>query len=57
MGEDFVTKKIEKIDPRKLLEKSVHPEINPDTLSTFKIGLSDKDKESRERLVLPYLPK
>ncbi|XP_018576524.1 elongator complex protein 5 [Anoplophora glabripennis] len=57
VGEDLITKKIDKIDPKKLLEKSTPPEINPETLSTFKIGLSDKEKASRDQVVLPYLPK
>ncbi|RZB45727.1 hypothetical protein BDFB_008731 [Asbolus verrucosus] len=26
-------------------------------MSTFKISLSEKEKESRDNLVLPYLPK
>ncbi|KAJ8916531.1 hypothetical protein NQ315_000173 [Exocentrus adspersus] len=54
---DLFTKKIERLDPKKLLQESVVPQVNPETLSTFKIGLSDKEKEAREQLVLPYLPK
>lgn len=56
-GEKLITKKNEKLDPKQILEKSVPSEINPETLSTFKIGLSDADKKSRDELVLPYLPK
>ncbi|CAH1981627.1 unnamed protein product [Acanthoscelides obtectus] len=51
------TKKIEKLDPKKLLENASRPEINPDDLATFKISLTDKEEESRSQLVLPYLPK
>ncbi|CAH1118465.1 unnamed protein product [Phaedon cochleariae] len=50
------SKKIERLDPKKLLEKSTPVDVNPETLSTFKIALSDKDKASRDSLVLPYLP-
>ncbi|XP_057660901.1 elongator complex protein 5 [Diorhabda carinulata] len=56
-GEKLITKKIEKLDAKQILEKSVSSEINPEKLSTFKIGLSDADKKSRDELVLPYLPK
>lgn len=28
----------------------------PENLTTFKISLEDKDKESRDKVVLPYLP-
>ncbi|XP_056633141.1 elongator complex protein 5 [Diorhabda sublineata] len=56
-GEKLITKKIEKLDAKQILEKSVPSQINPEKLSTFKIGLSDADKKSRDELVLPYLPK
>nr|CAH7742763.1 unnamed protein product [Callosobruchus chinensis] len=51
------TRKIEKPDPKKLLENATKTEINPDDLATFKISLTDKEKESRDQLILPYLPK
>lgn len=28
----------------------------PENLTTFKISLEEKEKESRDKLVLPYLP-
>lgn len=28
----------------------------PENLTTFRISLDDKEKESRDKLVLPYLP-
>ncbi|KAG5873449.1 hypothetical protein JTB14_007216 [Gonioctena quinquepunctata] len=55
--DNLLTKKIDKLDPKMLLETSTPKEVNPETLTTFKIGLSDKEKESRDNLVLPYLPK
>lgn len=59
-NQNLVTKKIEKLDTKKLLEKSVSAEINPETLSTFKIGLTEEDKRIRDERrgeILPYLPK
>ncbi|XP_028140300.2 elongator complex protein 5 [Diabrotica virgifera virgifera] len=56
-GENLVTQKIDKVDPKQIIEKALAVDINPETLSTFKIGLSDADKKSRDGLVLPYLPK
>ncbi|VEN39547.1 unnamed protein product [Callosobruchus maculatus] len=56
-GDKLETKKIEKPDPKKLLENATKTEINPDDLATFKITLTDKEKESRDQLILPYLPK
>lgn len=53
---DFITKKVEKIDAKKLLEGSTRI-INPESLTTFKIGLTEKEKEARSQLILPYLPK
>ncbi|KAJ8939319.1 hypothetical protein NQ314_011177 [Rhamnusium bicolor] len=54
-GEEFVTQKIEKPDPKKLLESSMRPEVDPETLTTFKIGLTDTERESRDKLDLPYV--
>lgn len=31
-------------------------EVNPENLSTFRIGLNEVEKESRANLILPYLP-
>lgn len=56
-GGNLVTNKIEKPYPKKILEKTLSREINPEDLSTFRIGLTDEEKLSREKVVLPYLPK
>ncbi|XP_030755236.1 elongator complex protein 5 isoform X1 [Sitophilus oryzae] len=55
-GDSLITSKISKPDTSRLLEDAVPKEINPENLSTFKIGLTDEEKLSRERVVLPYLP-
>lgn len=46
-----------KPEPSKLLEKSTPEPVNPEELSTFRIGLTDEEKLSRDKVVLPYLPK
>ncbi|KAJ3651989.1 hypothetical protein Zmor_017991 [Zophobas morio] len=51
----FITQPIKKPD-KDVIRETVE-QINPENMSTFKIGLSEKDKESRSNLVLPYLPK
>lgn len=55
MNGQFITEGLKKIDAAALIERSL--EIQPDSLTTFKISLETEEKESRENLVLPYLPK
>lgn len=47
------TTPLKKIDPKILLANTTSGEL-PENMSTFKISLEDKEKESREKLVLPY---
>ncbi|KAL3270989.1 hypothetical protein HHI36_021492 [Cryptolaemus montrouzieri] len=55
-GGQFVTEALKKPDVHKLVQDKIN-EISPELLTTFKIGLTDTEKESRDSLVLPYLPK
>jgi len=55
-GENLVTNKIEKPDPKKIIQETLPQQVNPEELSTFRIGLTDEEKLSREKVVLPYLP-
>lgn len=32
-------------------------EVDPENLSTFRIGVNEEEKKARDELVLPYLPK
>lgn len=32
-------------------------EVNPENLSTFRIGLNEEERKARDQLVLPYLPR
>ncbi|CAG9857469.1 unnamed protein product [Phyllotreta striolata] len=53
---NLVTKKIEKLDPKKLVSSQLDPEL----LATFKIGLSTEERQIRDERrgeILPYLPK
>lgn len=50
----FITESIKKPDKKKIEETL--KEI-PENLSTFKISLNENEKEARNNLVLPYLPK
>ncbi|XP_050316298.1 elongator complex protein 5 [Anthonomus grandis grandis] len=56
-GSQLISSKIEKPDIMKLIEKSSTSEVNPENLSTFRIGLSEEEKNLRDKVVLPYLPK
>ncbi|KAJ8982231.1 hypothetical protein NQ317_013533 [Molorchus minor] len=56
-GTNFVTQKIEKPSVKKLLDSTQMPQADPESISTFRIGLTDEEKISRDQLVLPYLPK
>ncbi|KAF5292655.1 hypothetical protein FQR65_LT11207 [Abscondita terminalis] len=47
--------KCEKIKPAPV--KTVLETLNPEQLSTFRIGLNDDEKENRSQVPLPYLPK
>lgn len=38
------------------MERATAKKINPEELSTFRIGLTDEEKLSRDKVVLPYLP-
>jgi hypothetical protein len=51
----FITEPIKKPD-KEVIDNAIAHSI-PENMSTFKISLSEKDKESRNNLVLPYLPK
>ncbi|KAF7274337.1 hypothetical protein GWI33_012994 [Rhynchophorus ferrugineus] len=55
-GDNLLTSKISKPSASSLLERSAQPNINPENLSTFKIGLTEKEKISRDKVILPYLP-
>lgn len=55
--EQLVTNKLAKPDAKKLLESVKPKPINPEELTTFKIGLTDEEKLARDRVVLPYLPR
>ncbi|CAH0548804.1 unnamed protein product [Brassicogethes aeneus] len=52
---NLLTYKIE-TDASKI-EQVVANNVNPENLSTFRIGLSEQEKLSKENVVLPYLPK
>ncbi|ERL90273.1 elongator complex protein 5 [Dendroctonus ponderosae] len=54
--EQLLTNKLAKPDAKKLLENAKPKQINPEELTTFKIGLTDEEKLARDRVVLPYLP-
>lgn len=53
----LVSQKIKKADPKVLTQENVMNEIIPDKMTTFKISLDDNEKQARDELVLPYLPK
>lgn len=55
MEGELVTEELKKVDVESLIKKSV--EVDPTKLTTFRIDLDAKEKESRDELVLPYLPK
>ncbi|XP_066148682.1 elongator complex protein 5 [Euwallacea fornicatus] len=55
-GESLITTKVAKPDADKLLTKIAPNSVNPEDLTTFKIRLTDEEKLSRDRVVLPYLP-
>ncbi|XP_044763133.1 elongator complex protein 5 [Coccinella septempunctata] len=52
----FITEEIKKQNVQELIQEKIN-EVCPENLSTFKIELSEADKESRDNLTLPYLPK
>lgn len=47
---------IEKLDVLSLIQENMKPEILPEKLSTFKIGLNEDDRIARANVILPYLP-
>ncbi|KAK9892466.1 hypothetical protein WA026_020457 [Henosepilachna vigintioctopunctata] len=51
----FKTEALKKPDLNKLVQEKIN-EVLPEHLTTFKIGLTDDEKESRDNLILPYLP-
>lgn len=55
-GNDLITNKIEKPNVQKIEQIVNTNEMNPENLSTFRIGLNDTEKQSKDNLVLPYLP-
>lgn len=55
-NEHLHTEPIKKLDPKLLVQENLNL-ISPENLTTFKISLEDKEKESRDKLILPYLPK
>ncbi|XP_060533876.1 elongator complex protein 5 [Cylas formicarius] len=55
-GECLVTQKVTKPDPAAITQ-NISKDVNPETLSTFRIGLTDEEKVLRDKVVLPYLPK
>ncbi|XP_074029510.1 elongator complex protein 5 isoform X2 [Leptinotarsa decemlineata] len=56
-SDTLMTSKFEKLDSKILLEKEISNDVLPETLTTFKISLTDKEKIARDSLILPYLPK
>lgn len=46
---------MKKLDVQKLIQENINATL-PENLTTFKISLDDKEKQSRDKLVLPYLP-
>lgn len=53
----IITQQIKKADPKLLAQETVMNEIIPDKMTTFKISLDEREKQARDELVLPYLPK
>lgn len=46
---------MKKLDVKQLVQENISATL-PENLTTFKISLDDKEKQSRDKLVLPYLP-
>ncbi|KAL1502545.1 hypothetical protein ABEB36_007671 [Hypothenemus hampei] len=55
-NDNLITNKVTKPDPSQLIDNSTSKIPNPEELSTFRIGLTDEEKLSRDKVILPYLP-
>ncbi|XP_018323574.1 elongator complex protein 5 [Agrilus planipennis] len=47
---------IKTVNPDVLVQQSINQMLS-DTLTTFRLSLDDKERESRDKVVLPFLPK